>query len=112
MKYGIVGSRKFNDYEKLKAVLDSYEDITEIVSGGAKGADGLAKKYAEEKNIPLTEYRPDYKKFGKAAPLKRNTTIIEESDKVIAFWNGKSKGTKDSISKAEERNVPVSVKLI
>ena len=47
-------------------------DITEIVSGGAKGVDSLAREYAERKGIKLTEFIPEYKSYGRAAPIVRN----------------------------------------
>ena len=74
MKVAIVGSRglKVSD-------LGNYlpENVTEIVSRGAKWIDTCAKEYALSRGIKLTEYLSEYKKYGKAAPLKRNITIIE-----------------------------------
>ncbi|MBP0613681.1 DUF2493 domain-containing protein [Chryseobacterium sp. cx-311] len=56
-----------------------------IVSGGAKGADTLAERYAKDIGRPMVVYRPDYKMFGRAAPCVRNSEIIENSDIVYAF---------------------------
>lgn len=67
------------------------ENVTEIVSGGAKGVDTCAKEYALSRGIKLTEYLPEYEKYGKVAPLKRNITIIESADLVLAFWDGISR---------------------
>ena len=91
MKIAIIGSRNIfiDDLGKYLP-----ENVTEIVSGGAKGVDKCARKYAENHNIKITEFLPEYSKYGKAAPLKRNIQIIEYADLVIAFWDGKSKGTK------------------
>ena len=108
MKLSIIGSRTFNDYEIAKQVIfdilyiNNYE-ITEIISGGAKGADALGKRYAMMHDIPFVEYKPDWS-IGKHAGLLRNTLIIENSDIVIAFWDGKSKGTVDGIKKAKRLN--------
>lgn len=108
MKLSIIGSRTFNDYEIAKQVIfdilyiNNYE-ITEIISGGAKGADTLGKRYAMMHGIPFVEYKPDWS-IGKHAGLLRNTLIIENSDIVIAFWDGKSKGTVDSMKKAKKLN--------
>lgn len=88
MKVAIVGSRG------LKVPnLGNYlpENVTEIVSGGAKGVDTCAKEYALSRGIKLTEYLPEYEKYGKVAPLKRNITIIESADLVLAFWDGISR---------------------
>lgn len=96
MKVAVIGSRSFNDYKKLKSVLSEF-DISLIVSGGAKGADKLAEKYAKENNIPTSIHLPNYDEFGKFAPLVRNNNIIEEAESVIAFWDGVSLGTKYTI---------------
>lgn len=101
MKYAVIGSRSFNNYEQLKIVLSEYQDITEIISGGAKGADSLGALYASENNIVLTVFKPDWS-IGKHAGVLRNTRIIEAADIVVAFWDGSSKGTLDSIKKAEK----------
>jgi predicted Rossmann fold nucleotide-binding protein DprA/Smf involved in DNA uptake len=108
MKLAIIGSRTFNDYNILKEICDKL-NIDEIISGGAKGADSLAERYANEKNIPITIFYPDWNKYGKRAGFLRNNTIINYSDEVLAFWNGISKGTNHSISIARKQNKPVTV---
>jgi len=104
MRIGIIGSRLFNDYEKLLNTLSllsiSY-DNDEIISGGAKGADSLAERFAEDYNIPTTVIKPDWKKYGKRAGFIRNTDIVKKSDVIVAFWDGVSKGTGDSLEKAK-----------
>ena len=100
MKLGVVGSRNFNDYTLMKKYLDkihTVEPITCIVSGGAQGADKLSEKWAKEYNIGTKIFIPDWKRFNKAAGYIRNADIVKEADKIIAFWNGKSKGTKHTI---------------
>lgn len=110
MKIGVVGSRSFKDYELLKQTLDSLSfEITQIISGGASGADTLAEWYALEKKIPLKVFRPDWKKFGKRAGFLRNTDIVKNSEHVIAFWDSLSRGTLDSINKAKNLNIPVTI---
>ncbi|GHT47391.1 MAG: DUF2493 domain-containing protein [Candidatus Symbiothrix sp.] len=112
MRIAIVGSRDFTDLEKveqevLKRV--SVEKIEKVVSGGAKGADTLAKKFAEKYKIPLLEFLPDWKKYGKGAGLMRNTSIVENADMVFAFPTKDSKGTRDTIRKATEKGKIVKV---
>ncbi len=105
MKLAVVGSRDFTDYTKLKLALDNINQfflITEIISGGAKGADSLAERYAKENNIKLTIYLPDWKRYGRPAGMIRNKEIVSSATSVIAFWDGKSKGTANSISLAEK----------
>jgi hypothetical protein len=70
-------------------------------SSRAKGADTLARKFAEKHNIPLKEFKPDWAKFGRGAGPMRNTQIIENADVVFAFPTKDSKGTRDSIRKAQ-----------
>lgn len=104
MKLAIVGSRSFTDYTYFKECMKQFEnsEISYIISGGAVGADTLAEKYAAENNIPVKIFYPDYNLHGKKAPILRNTTIVENSDVVVAFWNGVSGGTRDSINKARK----------
>ncbi len=105
MKLAVVGSRSFNDYKLLKDTLDNYKkQIDLIISGGANGVDLLAEKWADENNIKKLIFYPDWKKHGKSAGFIRNTKIIDNSDKVIAIWDGLSRGTEDSIDKAENEN--------
>ena len=106
MNIAIVGGRDFSDYTLLKERLSRYISIygvpENIVSGGAKGADALAAQFATEMGLPLLVFKPDYQKYGRGATLVRNTQIIENADVVFAFWDGQSKGTKDSITKAKK----------
>ena len=113
MKIAIVGGRNFKDYESMKTTLELFFEennisCSSVISGGARGADTLAEKFAEENSLEMIVFKPDYEKFGRAATLKRNTQIIENADTVFAFWNGLSRGTYDSIKKAEK----LSKKLI
>lgn len=98
MKVAVIGSRDFNDYEEVKRVLSKI-NITEIISGGARGADTLGEQYAKENNIPTKIFLPDWNTHGKSAGFIRNTDIVNEAELVVAFWDYSSKGTKDSIDK-------------
>ena len=109
MKIGVVGSRDFDDYKKLEKELNKIEGITVIVSGGAKGADTLAREFAEKNDIKLTEFKPDYEQYGRGAPIRRNKKIVEYSDQIIAFWDGESRGTKNTIDIAEKQDKPVTI---
>lgn len=108
MKVAVIGSRTFNNYEEMKRVLSMLK-ISEIISGGASGADKLSERYAKENNIPTRIFMPDWIKNGKAAGFMRNTDIINEADFVVAFWDGQSNGTKDSIDKAKQQNKKVLI---
>ena len=91
MKIAIIGSRNIT-VEHLERYLPTQAD--EIVSGGARGIDSCAKKYAEQNGLKITEFLPEYQRYGRGAPLKRNDQIIAYADMVVAFWDGSSKGTK------------------
>lgn len=73
------------------------DEITHIVSGGARGADSLAEKFAREYNKKLIVYRADWNRYGKGAGFIRNATIINACDYCVAFWDGQSHGTKHDI---------------
>ena len=86
MKIAVVGSRGFS-VDNLEKYLP--EEVSEIVSGGARGIDACAGEYARAKRIKLTEFLPEYKRYGRGAPIKRNIEIIDYADEVIAFWDGR-----------------------
>lgn len=106
MKAAIIGSRSIT-ITNMEQYLPA--GITEIISGGAKGVDTSAREYALSHGIKITELFPEYEKYGKAAPLKRNIAIIQMSDIVIAFWDGHSHGTKFVISACKNLNKPIKV---
>ena len=108
MKLAVIGSRGFSDYGQLATELDKYQ-IECIISGGAKGADQLAARYAREKNIPLVEHLPEYEKYGRRAPLVRNKLIVEDCEFLLAFWDGTSRGTAFSIDLAQKGGKKVEV---
>ena len=99
MKVAIIGSRNLN-VENLQDYLP--EGTDEIVSGGAKGIDTCARNFAIKNGLKLTEFRPEYNKYGRGAPLRRNETIVNYADMVLAFWDGESRGTKFVINYCEK----------
>ena len=109
MKLAVIGSRGI-----MIDNLEEYvgEEVKELVSGGAKGVDFCAKTYAQKKGLKITEFLPDYKRFGRGAPLRRNLQIIEYSDAVLAFWDGKSKGTQYVIQESKRMGKPIIVHII
>ena len=81
MKIAVIGSRGFNNVPLLEQKLDAFKSsIVELVSGGAKGADTHAEAWALANNVPVTLFKPDWKKYGRAAGIKRNKQIIESCD--------------------------------
>ena len=110
MRAAIIGSRTFDNYNLLSETLSEYENqITLMVSGGAKGADKLGEKWAKEKNKEVLIFYPEWEKYGKSAGFKRNKDIIENSDIVFAFWDGQSKGTQSSIELSKKLNKELKI---
>lgn len=111
MKLAVVGSRKcfgLRDetiiYQKIAEAVSEH-NITEIVTGGASGADYYAERFAKENKIKCTIFNPDFEKYpitlyGFAAYHKRNQQIVNNSDMVLAFMKGKSVGTMITINLA------------
>lgn len=106
MRVAVIGSRNLT-VKDLGVYLP--EDVTEIVSGGAKGIDSCAREYALAHGIKLTEFLPEYSRYGRSAPIRRNITIIENADLVLAFWDGSSHGTKFVIDECKKRGIPVKI---
>ena len=108
MKIAVVGSRNLvvNDLGKYLP-----NNVTEIVSGGARGIDTCAREYAIAKGLKLTEFLPEYSRYGRGAPLKRNLQIINYADSVLAFWNGQSRGTKFVIEHCKAQGKPIRIYL-
>lgn len=116
MKLAIVGSRSFggctNDYEILRSKifnLFKLKDIHLIISGGARGADTLAEKFAKEFGIPKRIHFAGWEVYGRSAGYVRNARIVQDADKVVAFWDGKSRGTANTIKLAKDAGKEVFV---
>lgn len=117
MRLAIIGSRSFTDYSRLCYVMDEWFDrngqhdyvVKEVISGGANGADKLAARWAQEHNIKLTEFLADWEKHGKAAGFIRNEDIVREANVVLAFWDGESRGTQNSLSIAKRLKKPTFI---
>jgi len=103
MKVAIAGSRKINEVDIAPHLpAETYG----IISGGAVGVDTAARVFAAANGISLTEIKPDYPRYGRAAPIIRNKEIVDLADYVIVFWDGSSRGTQSVIKYAEKSNKP------
>ncbi len=119
MKLAIIGSRTATDYSVLTQALDGRYGIcmssdgayivTEVISGGARGADSLGARWANERGIKLTEFIPDWERYGKRAGFVRNQDIIAAADVVLCLWDGLSKGTANSLSIAKRLKKPTLI---
>lgn len=109
MIVGIIGSRNITNFSDLSKHIPI--GTSKIISGGATGVDLLAKEYALTNNISFLEFLPEYEKYAKIAPLKRNDAIINHCDFILAVWDGKSKGTKYVIDKCIKLSKPFQIIL-
>lgn len=113
MRVLVCGSRTFSDADKMFAELNTGKHgyIDTVIHGAAKGADMLAHDWAATYARQVEVYRADWVREGKAAGVLRNTRMLEygKPDKVIAFWNGESKGTENMINQARKAGVEVVV---
>ena len=105
MRVIIAGGRDFSDYERLSEralhLLSAQDQVT-IVCGEARGADSLGKRLAYEKGWKGLSFPADWDKHGKVAGYKRNDEMARNADALIAFWDGKSRGTKHMIDLAKK----------
>jgi len=112
MRVIIAGSRCFNDYDLLKKkcdrILKNQNNIT-ILSGMAKGADTLACKYAEENGYELEKHFAEWGIYGKKSAILRNKKMGDLADSLIAFHDGRSRGTAHMIDYAKKKELNVRV---
>tara|TARA_R100000789_G_scaffold86_1_gene266 strand:- start:1235 stop:1645 length:411 start_codon:yes stop_codon:yes gene_type:complete len=129
-KLGIVGSRVFTSragqiwnpkitnprefvFNHMDQYVTKYGKPSLVISGGAKGADKYGIEWAQARNIPTKIYSPDQRLINTAgfrtAAMTRNTDVVNASDKVVAFWDKKSVGTKDTLNKAKTAKKQINV---
>lgn len=113
MKTIVAGSRGFNNYDLLCNELNDWNqfgaEITEIVSGTAQGADKLGEQFAKEYHFPIKQFPANWQEFGKSAGYIRNKQMADYAEVLIAFWDGKSKGTKHMIDLANQNELIVHI---
>lgn len=83
-----------------------------ILSGGAKGIDQCAQRYAQSRGLPFRLFPPDYARYGRGAPFVRNRAMVDAADFVVAVWDGVSRGTRYTIDYAKKQGKPVQVHLL
>lgn len=106
MRVAVVGSRDLQ-VPDLGRYLPA--DTTALITGGARGVDTDAARYARAFGLPLTVIRPDYAAYGRSAPIRRNLQIIENCDMVLAFWDGVSRGTAFVIERCRQTGKPLRI---
>ncbi len=120
MKLIIAGSRTITNYSIVYGAVISrfYKDsifdhnITEIVSGGAKGVDILGERFAMNEQIPYKIFPAEWEKYNKRAGMKRNQQMAKYADVLLCIWDGVSHGSKNMIKLAKENGLDVHVEII
>lgn len=82
-------------------------EITEIVSGGCRGIDLAGEMFAENYNIPVKRFLPEWENEGKAAGPIRNSQMANYADALILIWDGTSRGSADMKKKAEQKGLKI-----
>ena len=106
MKLLIAGSRSITDFDLTPYIPP---EVDTIISGGANGIDTIAEQYADMHKLSKIILRPDYRRYKRGAPLKRNDAMIEMADSVLVIWDGVSKGSKHTIDYAQKLNKEINV---
>jgi len=110
----IAGGRDFSDFDLLYCTMDhllsNTQNTVRIVCGKARGADTLGERYAKEKGYAVDYYPADWERYGKAAGFIRNEEMARNADALVAFWDGKSRGTKNMIDLAKRYGLKLRIK--
>ncbi len=109
MKIAIVGSRDYPDRARVEALVQDLPDDVVVVTGGAVGVDRWAESVARSRGLEVEVILPDWQRYGRAAGPIRNKAIVEAADRVVAFWDGRSRGTRSTIELARKAGKPVEV---
>lgn len=109
----IAGSRVITDYFEIVTALTlagyTVSNLTEIVSGTARGVDQLGEMLANRNNIPVKKFPANWDKYGKSAGYRRNADMADYADSLVSIWDGQSKGTKHMIDLMNKKNKPVFI---
>jgi len=111
MRVAIVGSRSWTDLAAVQHVIETLEPDDVVISGGARGVDTMAVEAARARGLAVEVYPADWDRFGRSAGFRRNATIVERAERVVALWDGLSRGTAHTIRLAKLAGKPVLVVL-
>ena len=100
MKLIIAGGRDYRFKPKDIEQLNQLDNITEVVSGGAQGADAEGEQWAAEQGIPVKVFKADWKRYGRGAGPRRNQAMADYADAVALFPG--AKGTENMFKHAQK----------
>ncbi|HEX5370053.1 MAG TPA: SLOG family protein [Dehalococcoidia bacterium] len=104
----VCGSRSYTSKATIGLRLAELPAGSEIIHGDARGADTIADGFAREFGLNVTRYPANWARHGHRAGLIRNIEMLDtKPDLVLAFWDGVSRGTRHTITEAENRGIPV-----
>ena len=110
MQLIIAGSRTFTDYQLLcQTLAPERPRITQVLTGGARGADQLGYRWAWKHAIRHQLFRADWERFGKSAGVRRNYQMAQAGDVLVACWDGQSPGTAHMVQCMRQLGKPVVV---
>lgn len=104
------GGNDYQDVERIWSVLDrvkaKHPTMVLLHGGSPKGAELIAAKWADNRQVPQVAFRPDWTKYAKAAPFRRNDAMLEALPiGVVAFPGG---GISENLAdKARAKGIPV-----
>ena len=108
-KVGIVGSIDFPASAVVEAYVSGLPASATVVSGGAKGVDSWAEVAARARGLGVEVFHADWEGLGRKAGPIRNGQIVGASDRIVAFWDGQSRGTLNTIVQAHRAGLPIEV---
>lgn len=104
MKVVIAGSRNFNNYDLVEKTIEKLGlEIDEVVYGGANGADYLGLLWARKHKVKVKTFLAEWSVYSDAAGPLRNKQMAEYGDYLLAFWDGKSPGTRSMINEMKKK---------
>lgn len=127
MKWAIVGSRDYPYPERVREFIRNLvvevvpkekqihvRGLPTIISGGARGVDSIAEECARSLGLPVEVFLADWNRqpdgsYDTKAGFRRNQSIVDASDIVVAFWDGVSSGTRDAIVRAQKAGKPLII---
>lgn len=109
-RVAVVGSRRYPRESEVREFVRSLAGGSVVISGGARGVDAWAEDEARQCGLGVVVHRAHWERWGRRAGFIRNELIVAEADRVVAFWDGESRGTRHTIEVARAKGKPVEVR--